>query len=63
MKEFFVDLALPKTDRAVFVQWAIMLPFWIVTLVATRQKSKDVRLFVFGIAMLNLAWFALRTVH
>ena len=63
MPDFLVDLALPKTDRAVAIQWAVMVPLWLVVFYATRNRSKDVRLFIYGVAMLNLAWFALRTVH
>lgn len=61
--EFLTDLALPKTDRAVFIQWAVMVPFWILVFVAVRKLSKDARMFFYGVAMLNLAWFAFRTVH
>lgn len=63
MPQFLIDLALPKTDAAVFVQWAVMVPFWLGMFVATRKASKDARTFVYGVAMLNLAWFAFRTVH
>lgn len=63
MGELLLDLALPKTDRGVFIQWIIMGAFWPVVLLATRKASKDVRTFTFGLAMLNLAWFAARTIH
>ena len=63
MPEFLLDLLLPKTDRTVAIQWLVMTPFWLVTNFAVRKQSKDVRLFVAGLAMLNLAWFAARTVH
>lgn len=63
MSQFLIDLALPKTDAAVFVQWAIMVPLWIAVFFGIRKLSKDARLFVYGVAMLNLAWFAFRTVH
>lgn len=63
MPEFLLDLLLPKTDRVVAIQWLVMTPFWLVTNFAVRKQSTDVRLFVAGLAMLNLAWFAARTVH
>lgn len=63
MPEFLVDLALPKTDRAVAIQWAVMVPLWLAVFYFTRKQSKDARLFIYGVAMLNLAWFAFRTVH
>ncbi len=61
--ELLRDLALPKSDRAVFIQWAIVASFWIAVFIAIRHRSRDARMFVYGVAMLNLAWFALRTVH
>ncbi len=63
MPQFLVDLALPKTDAAVLVQWVVMVPFWLVVFFGVRKMSKDARLFFYGVAMLNLAWFAFRTVH
>lgn len=63
MPDFLVDLLLPDTDREVLIQWAVMTPFWLVVIFAIRRRSKDVRTFVYGLAMLNLAWFAARTVH
>ena len=63
MREFLTGLALPKTDAMVFVQWAVMVPMWLIVFVVTRKRSKDARLFIYGLAMLNLAWFALRAVH
>ena len=63
MPQFLIDLALPKTDTMVFIQWAVMVPVWLSVFYATRKLSKDSRLFIYGLAMLNLAWFAFRTVH
>ena len=63
MGELLLDLLLPKTDRTVAIQWAIMTPFWLLMFWLTRRQSKDIRTFVYGLAMLNLAWFAARTVH
>lgn len=65
LKDLLLDLALPRTDRVVFIQWAIMVPFWIIVLTVTwrRTKVKEYRQFATGLAMLNLAWFAVRTIH
>ncbi len=63
MKEFLLDLALPETDRAVAIQWIVMGAVWAVALVAVRTRSRDIRHFVLGLAVFNLAWFAARTVH
>jgi hypothetical protein len=40
-----------------------MTIFWVLVIVSTRAWSKDYRLFVYGLATMNLAWFALRAVH
>ncbi len=58
-----VDLLLPRTDAGVAVQWAIMVPVWIVSIIATRRWPRDFRHFVYGLIMMNLAWFAIRAVH
>ena len=63
MPDFLLDLLLPGTDRAVAIQWSIMIPFWVVALVAVRRQNRDVRTFVLGLAIINLAWFAARTIH
>ena len=61
--EFLLDLLLPKTDQGVFIQWGVAALVWPVVLFFARNASKDVRTFVIGLAVLNLAWFAARTVH
>lgn len=61
--DFLLDLALPRTDRVVFIQWIVMAIFWAAVFIGTRNRNKDIRQFLIGIAMLNLAWFAFRTVH
>lgn len=63
MPDFLLDLLLPRTDRVVAIQWLVMTPFWLIIFVLVRHQPKDTRLFVYGLAMLNLAWFAARTVH
>lgn len=61
--EFLLDLLLPKTDQGVFIQWGVAALVWPVVLFFVRNASKDVRTFVIGLAVLNLAWFAARTIH
>ena len=64
MPDVIMDLLLPPTDRAVAIQWLVMVPFWIIViLVAARRANPDIRTFVVGLAMVNLAWFAARTIH
>ena len=63
MRDFFLDLVLPKTDRVVAIQWIVMSVVWTIALIAVRAQSRDIRHFVLGLAVFNLAWFAARTVH
>ncbi|MGI9606120.1 MAG: hypothetical protein ACR2P0_08280 [Acidimicrobiales bacterium] len=63
MPEPLLDFLLPETDRGVAIQWLVAVPFWIVVVILTRRQSKDIRTFIYGLAMLNLAWFAARTIH
>ena len=63
MREFFLDLALPETDRAVAIQWIVMACVWAVAIPLSWRLERDLRHFVWGLAMLNLAWFSARTVH
>ena len=63
MAELFLDLLLPETDRGVFIQWGVAAVLWPVALFFVRNASKDVRTFVIGLAVLNIAWFAARTIH
>ena len=63
MKEFLLDLFLPPTDRIVAIQWAIAIPLWIAAVFGARNASRDVKHFVWGICMMNLAWFTIRAAH
>lgn len=63
MPEWTLDLLLPRTDAGVYVQWAVMMPLWLAVLIATRRWSKDARLFIWGLATVNLAWFMIRMAH
>ncbi len=62
---FFLDIVLPRTDRIVFIQWAIMTPFWIITLIVVYRRTpvKEYRQFAVGLAIMNLAWFCARMIH
>ena len=63
MIDFLLELALPRTDQGVTVQWLVMIPLWIVALIATRRSSREVRQLVLGLVMLNFAWFVVRVLH
>ncbi len=51
---------LPATDLGVFAQAAAVALTWIVALAATWHRSRDVRVFVFGLGFLLLASIAAR---
>ncbi len=61
--EFLIDILLPKTDRVVLIQTVVMAAFWLVAIPMTWNLERNTRQFVWGLAMLNLGWFAVRTVH
>ncbi len=63
MRELFLDLLLPETDQGAVIQWVVMAVFWLVVAYLTRRWRQEHRLFVGGLAMLNIAWFAARTLH
>lgn len=63
MGEFLLDVMLPKTDRIVAIQWIVMALVWAVVIPLTWRQERDIRHFVWGMAMLNLAWFSARVVH
>ncbi len=62
MREFLVDLALPRTDAGAFAQAAVALLLFGCALWRVRH-NRDVLTFVAGLAVMTFAWFALRTVH
>lgn len=63
MGELLLDLLLPETDGGAVTQWVVMGVVWLVVFAATRHLRREYRLFLLGLAMLNAAWFAVRTVH
>lgn len=63
MGDLLLDLLLPKTDRTVAIQWIVATIVWVSALWFVRKQDRDIRHFVLGLAVANLAWFAFRTVH
>lgn len=63
MKEFLLDVLLPRTDRMVAIQWMIAIPLWIAAVVMTRKIDRDLKHFVWGVCLMNLAWFSIRAAH
>lgn len=63
MRQEILDILLPTSDRVVAIQTIVMAVFWLVVLIAIRRRSKDIRTFAYGLAMINLAWFAARMIH
>lgn len=61
--EVFLDLALPETDRTVAIQWAVMGPLWLLAIAFSWRYERDVRHFVWGVCLLNFAWFLARMIH
>jgi len=58
-----LNVLLPSTDRVVFIQWAVCALFWPLPLWWASRQERDKKHFIYGLAMANLAWFAIRTVH
>ena len=63
MDELLLDLLLPETDRAAIVQWVVMAIVWTLVFAGTRRWRREYRVFLVGLAVINLAWFAVRTAH
>jgi len=61
--DFLLDIAFPKTDRIVAIQWGIMGPIWLFTIALSWQYDRDVRHFLWGLCTINFAWFMFRMVH
>jgi hypothetical protein len=61
--ELLRDLALPETDRGAVTQWVVMGAVWIVVLAWSLRWRREYRLFALGLATVNAAWFAARTIH
>ncbi len=65
MSNFILEMTLPRTDAGVFVQTIVMGIFWVVTIttVLVLDARREYQTFAVGLAMVNFAWFAARTVH
>ncbi len=65
MSNFLLELALPRTDAGVYVQTIVMGVFWALLLLAVvvLRVRREYRTFAVGLAVINFAWFAARTVH
>lgn len=63
LSELLLDLVLPKTDKTVAIQWAIMGPIWLLAIAVSWQFERDIRHFIWGLCMINFAWFMARMVH
>ena len=63
MGDALLDFLLPETDRGAITQWIVMGVLWAAALVATRQWRSEYRVFLAGLFVINVAWFAVRTVH
>ena len=56
-------MLLPRTDAGAKTQWIVAAVFWTAVMVAARRWSKDARLFLWGLATVNIAWFLIRMAH
>jgi len=63
VSELLLDLVLPKTDKTVAIQWAIMGPIWLLAIGFSWQFVRDIRHFIWGLCMINFAWFMARMIH
>ncbi len=63
LSEVVKDILLPRTDAGVLFQWLFMFPIWTFALIKSWKWPRDYRHFVWGLIMVNLAWFAIRAVH
>jgi hypothetical protein len=63
VRDWLVDLALPRSDRAAVTQAVVMAIIWSVVIVWSLRWRREYRTFVVGLAVLTFAWFGARTVH
>ena len=63
MWDLLLEVALPRTDKGVAVQWIVAAAIWPVALLSVRNQNRDIKLFVVGLIVMNIALFSLRTVH
>lgn len=65
VREIIVELALPRTDAGVYAQTIAMTIVWavVISAVVLLRARSEYRTFAIGLAVINFAWFAARTVH
>lgn len=65
MSNSLLELALPRTDAGVYAQTIVMGLFWtiLIGVVVITKARREYRTFTIGLAVINFAWFAARTVH
>jgi len=65
MRNFILELALPRTDAGVYAQTIAMAVVWtvVISAVLILRARTEYRTFAIGLAVINFAWFAARTVH
>ena len=63
MSDLLLEIALPRTDAGVAVQWIVAAAVWLVLVIAVWRQPRDIQLFAWGLIVMNLALFSLRTVH
>jgi len=59
----FLDVILPRTDRIVAIQWAIMGPLWLFFVGLSWGYERDIRHFIQGLCLITFAWFLARMIH
>jgi len=65
MRNFILELALPRTNAGVYGQTIVMAVVWVlvISVVVLVRARSEYRTFAIGLAVVNFAWFAARTVH
>ena len=63
MRNLIVEFLLPRTDAGVAAQWAVLTPVWALVIWKTWNIQHDVRLLVWGVLSINVAWFLIRMAH
>ncbi len=61
--DVFLDIVLPKTDRTVGIQWAVLGPIWLLLLGYSWTQDRDIKHFIWGIVVITFAWFLARMIH
>ena len=59
----FLDIVLPRTDRMVAIQWAIMGPLWLFFVGLSWGYDRDIRHFIQGVCLITFSWMLARMIH